>query len=363
MAGIYFHIPFCSSICQYCDFFVTTKRKPEMQEKYVGGILSELEFYSSSQIEFKTIYFGGGTPSLLKVSLLEKILEKIYKNFRVVSNPEITIEVNPKEVSFQNFLAYRKLGINRLSIGTQSFVENELKFLTRLHNKNDAENCFNEARKANFQNVSLDLIFGLQNQTLESWEQSLQKTVELNPEHISLYGLTFYEGTKFTRKLEKGKIQKISEDAELEFYLKAIEVFTKNGFEHYEVSSFAKPNFRSKHNSSYWNHAEYLGIGASAHSFWNGKRFWNFANLEKYFENISKFGNGIEEEEKITTETLELEKLMLGLRQKEGVFWDNFEALEKIPKEFYKIKENNLRLTPKGFAMYDSISEKLASYL
>lgn len=334
-----------------------------MQEKYVAAILEEISFYANPQLEIKTIYFGGGTPSLLKIEFLAKVLEEIYKNFKVTFEPEITIEVNPKEVTLQDFLVYKKLGINRLSIGTQSFEENELKFLTRLHSSNDAIKCFTEARKAGFQNVSLDLIFGLQNQTLESWAKSLEKTVELNPEHISLYGLTFYEGTKFTRKLEKGKIQKLPEETELEFYLKAIEVLTKNGFEHYEVSSFAKPNFYSKHNSSYWNHTEYLGVGASAHSFFAGKRFWNFANLEKYFESVLKFGNGIEEEEKITTETLELEKLMLGLRQKKGVNWNDLELLKQIPKDFYTIEKNNLRLTSKGFAMYDSIAEKLASYL
>ncbi len=363
MAGIYLHIPFCSSICQYCDFFVTTKRNSEMQKKYVDAILKEIKFYGNKELEVHTIYFGGGTPSLLKTEFLTKILEQICKNYKVIAKPEITIEVNPKEVSLQDFVDYKKLGINRLSIGTQSFEENELKFLTRLHSSSEAIKCFQDARNAGFQNVSLDLIFGLQNQTLESWEKSLQKTVELNSEHISLYGLTFYEGTKFTRKLEKGKIQKLPEETELKFYLKAIEVLTKNGFEHYEVSSFAKVNFRSKHNSSYWNHTEYLGLGASAHSFFGGKRFWNFANLEKYFESVSKFGNGIEEEEKITTETLELEKLMLGLRQKEGVVWNDLESLKKIPKDFYKLTGNHLRLTPKGFAMYDSIAEKLASYL
>lgn len=334
-----------------------------MQRKYIDAILEEINFYANSQIEIKTIYFGGGTPSLLKIDFLAEILERIRKKFNVVPNPETTIEVNPKEVSLSEFVSYKKLGINRLSIGIQSFEECELKFLTRLHSSAEAIKCFREAREADFQNVSFDLIFGLQNQTLESWKKSLQKTVELNPEHISLYGLTFYEGTKFTRKLVKGKIQKLPEETELKFYLKAIEVLIRNGFEHYEVSNFAKQSFRSKHNSNYWNHTEYLGFGASAHSFFDGKRFWNFANLEMYFESVSKFGNGIEEKEKITTETLELEKLMLGLRLKEGVVWNDLAALEQIPKDFYNLTGNHLRLTPKGFAMYDSITEKLAGYL
>ncbi|MCC7431264.1 radical SAM family heme chaperone HemW [bacterium] len=357
MAGIYVHIPFCSSVCQYCDFYVTTRRKDE--KPFFNALLSEISFYSNKKLQVKTIYFGGGTPSVVEVCELEKVLRKIFDCFDVCENPEITIEVNPKEVSFQKLIAYKELGFNRLSIGIQSFFDSELRFLTRLHNSKDGIFCFEISRKAGFENISLDLIFGLENQTLETWQKNIEKIVELSPEHLSLYGLTFYEGTKFTQKLRRGKISKISEELELKMFLFAHEFLEKNGFTHYEISNFCKPNYKSLHNSNYWNHTSYFGFGPSAHSFNENKRFWNVSDLETYVELVNKQGFGKTEEEKISSKMLVLEKMMLGLRQKEGIKFTKTEALKTVPEGYYTLENGFLKLTAEGFAVHDEICEKL----
>ena len=286
MAGIYIHIPFCKRRCIYCDFFSTTQS--EKKSEYVHALVRELEIrkdYLDNE-EIETIYLGGGTPSQLSQEELEEIFAHIYKVYKVTPDAEITLEANPDDLTPEYVSMLRGLPINRISMGIQTFQEETLKLLHRRHTAQQAIEAFKRCREAGFQNISIDLMYGLPGETLETWEQDLQQAIALHPEHISAYHLIYEEGTTLWNLREQNKVEEAEEELSLTLFKTLIERLTKAGYQHYEISNFCLPGLHSRHNSSYWTGKKYLGCGPSAHSFDGTSRQWNVSSLDKYLEGI-----------------------------------------------------------------------------
>jgi oxygen-independent coproporphyrinogen-3 oxidase len=324
--------------------------------------------------EIETIYFGGGTPSLLEPKQVDKILSELIKNFKVREGTEITFEVNPGTVDEQKLSDYKQIGVNRLSIGIQSLDEKDLIFLTRIHNAADALRCYESARKSGFENISIDLIFGLPTQTVEGWVQVLERAIGLKPQHISAYNLIVEEGTPLFRMVDAKQISKQSEDIEIEMFEDTISKLTSAGYRQYEVSNYALPNFESLHNNNYWNYTNYFGFGPSAHSFLNGKRWWNVRSIFSYYSRIDNGILPVEGEETLDRSQQISELIMLGLRSK-GVNisklkngWD-FDFLKTFNKTINSLVDTRLgilsgeyfSLTEKGILISDEICRKLIS--
>lgn len=374
MAGLYLHIPFCEKKCIYCDFF--SVESVNNFDVFSEILIKEIQMYKNNltQESVETIYFGGGTPSLLNPKHFEKILSAIYNQFSLTNNPEITVEVNPGTVNYKKLSDYKKIGINRLSVGVQSLVDEDLRFLTRIHNVADVVNCIDDARKAGFDNLGIDLIFAVPTQTLKSWENILDEAIKLEPDHISVYNLSVEKDTPLAEIVKNKKASLLGEEIESKMFVMAVEKLTSSGFMHYEISNYAKPDFESKHNCNYWNHSNYLGFGPSAHSYWNTKRWWNIDTLAKYYSRISSGILPIKGNEDLTRHQLISEMIMLGLRTR-GV---NFHHLKLKYKYDYKtqlqksiaylltsnlaVLENEvLSLTRKGILICDEISKMLIS--
>ena len=286
MAGIYIHIPFCKRRCIYCDFFSTTQS--EKKAEYVHALVRELEIrkdYLDNE-EIETIYLGGGTPSQLSKEELEEIFTHIYKVYKVTPDAEITLEANPDDLTPEYVSMLRGLPINRISMGIQTFQEETLKLLHRRHTAQQAIEAFKRCREAGFQNISIDLMYGLPGETLETWEQDLQQAIALYPEHISAYHLIYEEGTTLWNLREQNKVEEAEEELSLTLFKTLIERLTKAGYQHYEISNFCLPGLHSRHNSSYWTGKKYLGCGPSAHSFDGTSRQWNVSSLEQYLKGI-----------------------------------------------------------------------------
>ena len=263
--ALYLHIPFCEKKCEYCDFctFVNMSRE---YEKYTEALVKELKMYP--EYEYDTVYFGGGTPSLLPVELLSYIME----NIKYRKDGEITLELNPNDMSFEKLKELRKMGINRLSIGIQSFQDYVLKFIGRLHSGENAIKVFWDAREAGFDNISIDLMFGIPNQSLEDLKKDLETILLLSPENISIYSLIWEEGTVFWSKLQKGILSEMDQDLEAEMYEEIIDFLQRNGYIHYEISNFSKKGMGGVHNLKYWRNKEFIGAGLSAATYYKGKR-------------------------------------------------------------------------------------------
>lgn len=282
MASLYIHIPFCKQKCIYCDFMSGTNHS--LMPVYVDALVEEMRryvhFFDSDPIE--TIYLGGGTPSLLPVALIGKIFDSIKTIWNIENVSEVTLECNPENINEDFLENIRLLPVNRLSLGVQSFVDDELKWLGRCHDAETAKKAVRMARNAGFENISCDLIFALPVQTIDSLRFSLDELVSLDLQHVSVYSLMFEEGSKISMLLKKGDLAPLDEDTSATMYGVVTDVLKKNGFSHYEISNYAKPGFRSKHNMGYWKGVRYLGIGASAHSFSGDSRFFNIPNTLKY---------------------------------------------------------------------------------
>ena len=287
MAGIYIHVPFCKTICIYCDFF--TKTNMDKKNPYVDAVCKEakIRFSYLNNERVDTIYFGGGTPSQLSIDDLKSILDTIYRTYEVAKDPEITLEANPDDLSEDYLNNLIAIGINRLSMGVQSFDDEELKFLNRRHSAEKAMKAVKLSQKAGFDNISIDLMYGLPNQTMGIWKNNLQKAIDLNIQHISSYHLIYEEGTKLYRLLQKGNIKSVDEELSVEMFSTMIDYLTKDHFIHYEISSFGKDGLFSKHNSSYWLGTKYLGLGPAAHSYDGLNRSWNISSIPKYISGIS----------------------------------------------------------------------------
>jgi len=319
LAGIYIHIPFCSKACVYCDFHFSTslKRKAEVIKAIASEI--ELQRHYLPGKEIQSIYFGGGTPSLLEENEIEYIIDNIRSHFHWDESTEITLEANPDDLGLKKIKMLKKVGINRLSIGIQSFDEKQLKFMNRSHTVDQSYSSIENARKIGIENFSIDLIYGLPGQTIKEWEEQLSKALELKPPHISAYALTVEPKTALSNWIKKGKVKAPADEMAAKHFEIAQKILGKAGYEHYEVSNFASPGKRAVHNSSYWEGKAYLGIGPSAHSY-DGKstRQWNVANNATYLKKIEQEEVPAEKEE-LTEKDRFNEKLMVSLRRAEGL--------------------------------------------
>ncbi len=326
MSGIYIHIPFCKQACYYCDFHFSTalKKKDELIQALITELQLRKEELKGQVIE--TIYFGGGTPSLLSAKELHDILDAVYKHYSVCDTPEITLEANPDDLTNKNIVELSKSPINRLSIGIQSFFEDDLKQMNRAHNAKEAKNCLQQASQY-FDNITIDLIYGIPNMSLEQWNENLELAFGYGVHHISAYALTVEPNTALDAFVTKGTYPPIDEALALEHFNHLVNRSEEQGFMHYEISNFGTPGYFSKHNTSYWQGKPYLGIGPSAHSFYGDQRLWNVSNNSKYIKAIQK------SELPVTKEILSVkdrynEYVMTGLRTVWGV------SLDKINKDF-----------------------------
>ena len=286
MAGIYIHIPFCKRRCIYCDFFSTTQS--EKKPTYIHALCQELEIrkdYLQGE-DIETIYLGGGTPSQLSLEELESIFTTIYNIYKVKEDAEITLEANPDDLAPEYVAMLRQLPVNRISMGIQTFQEDILKLLHRRHTAQQAIEAFQRCRNAGFQNISIDLMYGLPGETLETWKQDLQQAIALHPEHISAYHLIYEEGTTLWNLRERHQVEEADEELSVTLFKTLIDELTQAGYQHYEISNFCLPEFHSRHNSSYWTGKKYLGCGPSAHSYNGLSRQWNVASLDHYIEGI-----------------------------------------------------------------------------
>ena len=380
MSGIYIHIPFCKQACHYCDFhFSTTFGK---KEAMVLALQNELklrkEAFENEVVE--TIYFGGGTPSVLDLHEIEAIITTVYENYKVVENPEITLEANPDDLIFTDtgcsqgfnvFGAYRNLGINRLSIGIQSFFEEDLKFMNRAHNAIEAANCLKEATKY-FDNISIDLIYGVPGMTNDRWEQNIEKALSFDLPHISSYALTVEPNTALASFIKKGIVVPLDDEAAQSHYDILTSRLAKAGYVCYEISNFGKPNYFSKNNTAYWQGKKYMGIGPSAHSYDGENRGWNVRNNAKYIKAIAEEQLPMEIETLSKTDRYN-EYIMTGLRTIWGVSlvrvendfgknrleYLNQQARKYIEQDVLHIQDGILLVTKKGKFLTDGIAADL----
>lgn len=372
MAGIYLHIPFCKTRCIYCDFYSTTRS--EMADRYVSALCRELKLRKSylDNEPVETIYFGGGTPSQLSKENFEKIFETIEREYNLGNCEEITLEANPDDLTPEYIKMLSSLPFNRISIGIQTFNEQTLRLLKRRHTAEQAISAVKECRMAGFQNISIDLMYGLPGETPESWEADLEQAVNLNVEHISAYHLIYEEGTPLYEMLQKHKVEEVDEESSVDFFALMIDRLTKAGFQHYEISNFCKPDMYSQHNSSYWTGKKYLGCGPSAHSFNGSTRQWNVSSLDKYIAGIEKGIPDFEIEE-LNVTTRYNDFVITSLRTMWGLSLNRLE--EEFGTEFkqyclenaqtyldsgkLEISDNTLFLSKEGIFISDGIMSDL----
>ena len=318
MAGIYIHIPFCKQRCTYCDFY--TEVAPQFIPSIIVSMIKEIDIrkdYLHNSV-INTIYFGGGTPSILHSGQFSDLFDAINNRYLVAKDAEITFEANPDDLTSEFLESIRSLPFNRLSIGIQSFDDDDLKRINRRHTSKQAVEAVVKAQAAGFTNISIDLIYGLPFQTIESWERQLDKAFSLHIQHISAYGLTYEEGTPLWKQRESGKIKSVDDLTMNKMYLLLLEKMKQNGFEAYEISNFSLPGFRSRHNSSYWKQEPYLGIGPSAHSYDLLSRQWNIASIQEYIRAINS-GTLFFEREELTLNDRYNDFVMVSLRTSEGI--------------------------------------------
>jgi len=330
MAGLYIHIPFCKKRCNYCDFFSTTLL--ERRQEYLEAILKEIaERKNEAGEPVRTIYIGGGTPSTLEAADIKHLLDAVGTQ----EAEEITMEINPGDVTEAYLTALKKAGINRLSIGIQSFQDALLTLIGRRHNAQQAIEAVQKAQQAGFDNVSIDLMYALPTQTPEQWKNDIETALNLHVQHISSYGLMYEEGTKLSRQRDLGLIEPIDEDIENDMYDLLCKSMREAGWVHYEVSNFSLPGFEAKHNSGYWDGTQYIGIGAGAHSFVGNVRSWNPTDLDAYINGIT-YNTPVRESETLSDTDRYNERIMLGLRTNKGV------ARSKIKTDITPYLETNV---------------------
>ncbi|NLP12881.1 radical SAM family heme chaperone HemW [bacterium] len=383
-AALYLHIPFCAHKCAYCDFYSITRR--ELLPPFIDALLREITFYSENPpfggFSISTLYLGGGTPSLLTPAQLKKVLVSLREKFTLAQDAEITLEANPGATERAHLSDYRRLGINRLSLGIQSFQLSDLALLSRLHTKTEAEQAIRQARQAGFDNLSLDLIFSVPGQTDDTWRKTLHQALAFQPEHLSCYSLTIEPGTPLHRQVQQGQVQPCAEELERELFILTQETLQQAGYEQYEISNYCLPGFRSRHNQAYWSGCPYLGLGPSAHSFDGHRRWWNVRDVEQYLQAVSAQGYAVADSETLTAEQKTIESVMLGLRRIEGVAlvglpFQPAEAaaalagIDDYGRPFQSSADNKLitqadgrlALTREGLLLYNYVCEKLCSLI
>ena len=359
--GIYIHIPFCKQKCFYCDF-CSFANKNEMQGKYVETVINEIKNITHKEkYTVTTIYLGGGTPSILNPDYIKSILQEIKSSFEILDDAEITIEINPGTVNEEKLKKYKEYGINRLSIGLQSANDKILKKIGRIHDYKQFEETFFYARKCGFKNINVDLMIGLPTQAVEDVKQTLEKIIQKNPEHISVYSLIIEEGTIIEKLINENKLQLPDEETERIMYWTVVNELKENGYNQYEISNFSKKTYESKHNTNCWKQKQYIGLGTSAHSYLNKKRYSNTNNIEEYIKNIQEnnISKNITIHEEQTEESTMNEYMLLGLRMIQGININEFkqkfkidptikykETLEKLQKEnLIQITKTSIKLT------------------
>lgn len=364
MAGLYLHFPFCLKKCAYCDFY-SIEADDFLIRNFLVAVGREASFYRerfpSQGTTIETIYLGGGTPSMLHPDQMDSLLYHFAKTFPLSDELEITVETNPGTISPQSLLFYKEAGVNRISIGVQSFDCEELRLLGRIHTAEQAEDLIKGAKEAGFKDVGIDLIYGLPDQTLEPWKETLAKTIRLYPTHISTYNLTWSQSTELGRKIETGALTRPDDKIISDMYLLAHKMFSDAGFEHYEISNFALPGHRCRHNEGYWTGETYLGLGPSAHSFIGNLRFWNISDVRKYIDVLSHDRLPVADREILDRDQRNLERIVLGLRRREGIPVGVLkEKQNRIPPLVHgglaSVKEDFLSLTAKGFLLADEIA-------
>jgi oxygen-independent coproporphyrinogen III oxidase len=389
VAGLYLHIPFCEHKCIYCDFYSIAPGEGLVRSelptgRFLEALNREIDLRAqagTSGISYETVFFGGGTPSLLSAQELGATLEYLAGHFTIEPHAEITVETNPGTVDRQKLQEFRSIGINRLSIGVQSFHDDDLQFLTRIHSSQEAKRCVNDAYASGFENVSIDLIFSLPLQTTERWIANLDQAMELQPTHISCYSLIVEANTPLFRMVESKQVSLLNTETDAELYEMTIAYLAQRGFAQYEVSNFAKPGFKSRHNKSYWEHRDYLGFGPSAHSFSmrsqhadGPERSWNIANLSDYCSKLELGQLPIAGMEHLTVTQLADEEIFLGLRS-EGIDLDGFRtrfSRDLITEHELQVQDllatgravvenGTLRLTAKGYPVCDEICTSFLS--
>jgi oxygen-independent coproporphyrinogen III oxidase len=378
-AGLYIHIPFCVKKCPYCDFYSITDRS--LRPAFVDALISEMRMTRDSNVTFDTLYMGGGTPSVLDAKTIGKIIETVRQSYKILPHAEITLEVNPGTVGLKQFEEYRCSGVNRINIGVQSFDPVNLQFLGRIHSGDDAHAAVTWAQKAGFENLGLDLIYGIPNQTKTSWLRDLELAIESEPRHLSCYMLSFEPGTPLYRDLQEDRLKPLAEPRVCEMFETTLEFLSDHGYVQYEISNFARESMnnsglksaehnRSRHNMKYWNFAPYIGLGPSAHSFLEPKRYWNCADVKKYIQDLGAGRLPRAGEERLSMEQLMIEAIYLGLRQTKGIlihvfdkkFSVNFKAIfEEIianleARGLIVLSQNRCALTSRGMLYLDSIA-------
>ena len=371
MAGIYIHIPFCKSRCIYCGFYSTTLL--DLRKKYINAVCREMELRKNYIREpFSTIYLGVGTPSLLDEAELTKLFLYINNVYDVDRNAEITMECNPDDITpeFTNMLS--RLSINRVSMGAQTFADSRLRLLHRRHNSDEVKHAVKLLREAGIKNISIDLMFGFPDESLSQWKEDISAALALNVEHISAYSLMYEEDTPLWKMLDTGKVKEIDEELSLTMFKELVCQLTDAGYEHYEISNFARPGYRSRHNSSYWHQVPYIGLGAAAHSFDLNSRQWNVADLKLYIEEIN---NGIipMEREELDNDTTFNDIITTALRTSDGIDLNAMEtrlgkryrntlisaAGKHLEQGLLEIRHDRLRLTSEGIFISDMVMSDL----
>ena len=394
-AGLYIHVPFCLSKCGYCSFYSVVS--PDLIPDFVKAVVREMAFYKPSFVPFKgfdTIYLGGGTPSLLSAKQLDDLLTAARHHFRFddpgsnhplrhtgeypeghkcryPENIEITMEVNPGDVSKNYLRDLKAAGVNRLNIGVQSFDDRILKFLGRRHSAKEALAAIDEARNAGFQNIGLDLIYGVYGQDMKTWKETLNNALSFTPEHLSCYQLSLEEKTPLYKQYSKESLQLPAENEALDFFMNTSKILTDAGLIHYEVSNFARSDsLKSRHNMKYWRHAPYLGLGPAAHSFLDSRRWWNKADVKAYLNEVGGGKKPVDKSESLSAEQLALEALFLSMRTNDGIHLQQYKNRfgadllvgkkqvidELMENGLLELKDGRLQPTLAGMAVADSLA-------
>ncbi|MFH1146662.1 MAG: radical SAM family heme chaperone HemW [Pseudomonadota bacterium] len=360
--GLYIHVPFCRTKCPYCDFYSVTSTG--RISAWLDALEKEAILYKDDFDPFDSLYLGGGTPSLLGQAELTRLAGGLFRTLAFSPDTEFTIEANPDDIDADKPAVMRDLGINRFSLGAQSFSEKDLLYLKRRHSVGQTEKALRSIRRAGFKNIGIDLIYGFEGQTEKRWMETMARVLEFEPEHISCYQMTFEPGTPFTRMNENGRIKPLGASRERAFSVLTSRFLTEHGYIHYEISNYARSEeFRSRHNQKYWNHTPYLGLGPAAHSFRNGERWWNPRSVTRYCEAVRNGRSPVEAREVLSQEQLRMETVFLGFRTLRGVDLKDLGQDAGVPAILSRLKASKLikvegeRIYPtlKGFLIADSL--------
>ena len=371
ISGLYIHIPFCPQLCPYCAF-TSVAGRDDLHRDYTEAICREIDSWRGGMGSVDTVFFGGGTPSQIDPALIGRILNTANRRFGLAPDAEITIEANPGTVDREKFADLKNLGCNRISIGAQALRDSDLQSLGRIHSAADVESAFTAARQAGFANISLDLIADMPGVPSENWRFSIDRAVDLAPEHLSVYSLTVEEGTAFAARRRQGRLREVPADDQARTLEWTAGRLRRAGYEHYEVSNYARPSYRSRHNWGYWTGSTYLGVGVGAHSYVDGERFWNTRDLDDYLAAIAAGRSPCQGGEKITEALARSERLWLGLRTADGVQLAGREAVhlrnsarfaEWSAAGYTGLADNRLYLTGAGFLLADALGLELERIL